>query len=227
MGFKFREKKEMELPYICLEISGGRLTQNKKRFKFYKEPNLGEGWALCHRYSFDSMSKYLCWCYNRGGLDYVQTLIDLMYDPNDNDYSDALRIYSNLERSDTAELCCLHLNELLYVLNNARINLRAGKRSWNCSIGSAYDPESWELIENDSQILIKSNYDIRLLNGLLDVRIEPPTIFFYTARDKENDNKPFLYSSNNTFDYERIEKYGLCNIPVFIPSPNGILRPVT
>lgn len=223
MGFKFREKEKMELPYKCLEISGDYLIQNQGRFPFHESPNLGEGWALCHRYSFDSMSKYLCWCYGEGNPFFVRKLIDLMYDPNDNDYLDALRIYSKLERSNTAELWCRHLNELLYVLNNARINLRAGNQSWNCSIGPAYDPESWILIDNDSKILITSFYDIRIIKGLRDVPVYPSTVFFYTAQDKKS-GRPFLYSSNNNFSNKGTNEYNAYSIPIYIYSDNRYIK---
>lgn len=221
MGFTFRGA-EWNLPFYCLEINGNYLIQNQNRFPFHERYNLGFGRDLCHRYSFDSMSKYLCWCYNNGNLAAVQTLINLMYDPNDNDYADVARIYNRLERGNTPELWCLCLNELLYVLNNARINLRAGDSSWNRSIGSAYDPESWELIDNGSGILITSVYDIRLLKGLLAVPVDPPTIFFYTARDA--DNIPVLYSSNNNFPNEGINAYSVGGIPIYIFSDNQYIQ---
>lgn len=45
------------------------------------------------------------------------------------------------------------LNTLLYNLNSADTNLRAGDSRWNHSIGQEYDPESWVYCGSNGQIM--------------------------------------------------------------------------
>lgn len=53
---------------------------------------------------------------------------------------------------------CKNLNELLYILNNARENLRIGNSRWNSSIGEEFDPVSWCFVEKkDEKIQVLSS----------------------------------------------------------------------
>ncbi|MDE6710286.1 MAG: hypothetical protein K2J76_07340, partial [Oscillospiraceae bacterium] len=156
----------------------------------------------------------------------IGQIFDVMYPDKDTnpDYSDALNVYYKIDSTgikNTEMLQCF--NELLYIFNNALINLRPGDSSWNRSIGGCYDPESWYPDKN--RFVINSKEDVHILDNLLKIFVNPSTIYFYTAQTHSGDL--LLYSSNNSFPYEGIKAYSECNIPIFIRFSDGKEKQIT
>lgn len=234
MSFSFRGV-DMEIPYYCLIFDSGRLdgstiVHRGGRFPFHEKNKLEKDLDLCHRYSFDAMSNLLCWIYNTGRfvkksaseITVLDQLVNIMYKsefmPQDEDWDSANNILRKLYSNINSPVTVLHyFNELLYILNNARINLRAGDKSWNRSIGSGYDAEEWET--DGQKIVITSYTDVYLLSNLLTIPANPSTIYFYTALSSAKG--PILYSSDNSFSYEGISAYQEIKIPIYIRHSNG------
>lgn len=234
MSFAFRGV-DMEIPYYCLifdsnVLDGSTIVHRGGRFPFHEKNKLKKGLDLCHRYSFDAMSDLLCWVYNTAGFiknpneetTVLDKLVDIMYKsdfmPQDEDFDSANNILRKLYSDTNSPAAVLHyFNELLYILNNARINLRAGDKSWNRSIGSGYDAEEW--VTDGQKIVITSYTDVYLLSNLLTIPVYPSTIYFYTALSSTKG--PILYSSDNSFPYEGISAYQEVKIPIYISNSKG------
>jgi hypothetical protein len=105
-------------------------------------------------------------------------------------------------------------NDLLYLLNSCRSNLRAGNSHWNRSLSSAYDPTVWKYNREDDvfELYDQDNIQItNLMNFTLgqaeDVANTHNALFFYSSYDVKN--RPILYSSQNgeqlmsRFSYEK------------------------
>lgn len=234
MSFRFRDDQEpitLKNKDLCLELRGGTMVANNKRGGFHSTTyncfNMAAGQDLCHRYSFSSMKKFLCYCYNSGRYEFLKDLISVMYscagNPYPNDYNTALEIIYRIHNAAYVADRVVCFNELLYVLNNVIINLRPGNASWNRSIRECYDPEAWYM--NGQGFVIYSNNDVHLIRYLLDIPINPSTIYFYTAQDDEG--VQVLYSSNNPFPNKGAKVYDECKMPIFIRLPDGTENEIT
>lgn len=234
MSFKFRNDDApiiLKDNDICLALSGGIMAPNSHRCGFHNSTkkyfNIQSGQDLCHRYSFSSMKKFLCYSYNTGKYEILNDLISVMYscdgNPYPGDYNTALDIINKIRNTANIAERVFYFNELLYVLNNVIINLRPGDARWNRSIRECYDPEEWYC--NSRGFVISSSTDVHLIRYLLTIRVDPPTIYFYTAQTKSGDK--LLYSSNNIFPNEGITAYGKCDLPIFIRLPDGTEHEIT
>lgn len=105
MSFTFRKTK-IELPFYGLttEEKNGKqlLTYHGERYSFYTPPYLPKDMDYCHCYSYYSICKYLCWCYNNGNIDLLAALLMVFY-PKYNNYLKLIAAAPDLG-IDTAKL---------------------------------------------------------------------------------------------------------------------------
>lgn len=217
MSFTFRGAN-ISLDKVCLVLNGSNCMEAvKDRFDFHPTTrnyfNFKIGQDLCHRYSFSSMQKLLCLIYNSGKYGKLEPLISTLFPYEDNDRQNAFEVYKNIIfPATTINMRIMYFNELLYILNNSIVNLRPGNSSWNRSIGECYDPAAWSF--TDGKFVITDEIDVFILSNLLQIKVNPSTIYFYTAKD--SNGNPMLYSSNNISVNEGIGNYQPLNIPIYI-----------
>lgn len=221
MSFKLREKEGLKVPFFCVDIVDGKMVSKRNRFNFHestrKHFKAESDQDLCHRYSFSAILQLLCIIYNaHDPREYskIEQLIIALY-PYKKDRDDALEIFNKIKGTSNKNISDLVtlFNELLYVLNNALDNLRAGDSSWNRSIGAAYDPIEYYYDQAKKRIYITDTIDIYILSNLYQIYVEPSTIHFYSAI---KDGKPFLYSSDNPYKNEGTAAYEISDIPIYI-----------
>lgn len=109
-------------------------------------------------------------------------------------------------------------SEIVRLLNSEKVNLRTGFSNWNSSTQSAYDPIRYIY---DNGFLITSLCDSIRISNLIHFTLgkdenilnTEDALFFYSARD--NQNTPFLYSSNNPISFEGTADYSECKDPIY------------
>lgn len=213
MSFTFRGE-DLKVSFFCVDISDGKMVPTDNRFDFHTTTkNKSEkGKDLCHRYSFSAMQQLLCLIYNSGDHSKLETLIATLFprDVDDDDRKNAFAVYDKIINKPVKAV--KYYNQLLYILNNSLFNLRPGNSSWNRSIGMCYDPSEWEF--DGKKFIITSEEDVFILSNLLHIKVNPSTIYFYTAKD--SGGNPVLYSSNNGSVNQGIGEYQQLNIPIYI-----------
>lgn len=225
MSFTFRGDN-LKVPFFCVDLEDGQMVSTGERFSFHDSTydffEFEQNEDLCHRYSFSSMVQLLCMIYQSGDMNKLGQLIDALFPNDDDDRDSALAVYKKI--IEKPEKRVKYFNQLLYIMNNSLLNLRPGNSGWNRSIKSCYDPEEWKY-DNSGKFVITSRNDVDILSKLLEIDVDPSTVYFYTAQ--ANDEEVFLYSSNNDFSNEGVDVYESCDIPVCILLEDGTLNQIT